>query len=84
MTAVNRLTTLTWADYLGRTAREPFSTSPGIHAMGTLGAATYLCGHVAELYEQVKNRRWSVLVECRYDPGTRAIQVADAITTIYS
>lgn len=74
--------------YIGRLPRPDskgtFLYLAGIHAMGTLGAATYLCSHAEELYEQVKNRRWSVLIECRYDPDSRAIQSTEPITTIYS
>lgn len=73
--------------YLGRLPRPDsngtFLYVAGIHAMGTLGAATHLCGHVAELYEQVRTRRWSMLIECRYDPDTRAVLSTEPITPIY-
>lgn len=74
--------------YLGRLPRPDgkglFTYVAGIHAMGTLGAATYLCEHLTELHEQVKNRRWSVLIECRFDPDTREIQQTRPMTPIYT
>lgn len=74
--------------YLGRLPRPDskgtFLYLAGIHAMGTLGAATYLTSHVAELYQQIKNRRWSMLIECRYDPDTRKINSTAPITSIYT
>lgn len=74
--------------YIGRLPRPDskgtFLYVAGIHAMGTLGAATYLCENLAELYEQVKARRWSVLIECRFDPDTRQIQETRPITPVYT
>lgn len=73
--------------YIGRLPRPDskgtFLYLAGIHAMGTLGAATYLTSNVEELYAVVKNRRWSVLIECRYHPDTKAIEHIDPITDIY-
>lgn len=73
--------------YIGRLPRPDgkgtFLYLAGIHAMGTLGAASYLTSNVEELYAAVRNRRWSTLVECRYDPDTREIQSVDRITEIY-
>jgi hypothetical protein len=73
--------------YIGRLPRPDskgtFLYLAGIHAMGTLGAATYLTENVEALYREVKNRRWSVLVECQYDPDTRAIQLIQPITAIH-
>ena len=74
--------------YIGRLPRPDskgtFLYLAGIHAMGTLAAATYITDHIDELYRQVKNRRWSVLIECCYDPDTRAIKSVEPITSIYS
>lgn len=73
--------------YIGRLPRPDgkgtFLYLAGIHAMGTLGAASYLTSNIEELYTTVKNRRWSTLVECRYDPDTRVIKSVDRITDIY-
>jgi hypothetical protein len=73
--------------YIGRLPRPDghgtFLYLAGIHAMGTLGAATYLAAHVEDLYREVKTRRWSALIECRYDPDTHEIQSAETITPVY-
>ena len=73
--------------YVGRLPRPDgngnFLYLAGIHAMGTIGAATHLINNIEDIYKKVKNRRWSVLVECRYDPDTREVLTAEAITQIY-
>ncbi|MGQ0776583.1 MAG: sigma-70 family RNA polymerase sigma factor [Pseudonocardiales bacterium] len=73
--------------YIGRLPRTDgrgtFLYLAGIHAMGTLGAATYLTDNLDSLYPRVKNRRWSVLIECRYDPDTRAIESTEPLTQLY-
>jgi hypothetical protein len=74
--------------YIGRLPRPDgrgtFLYLAGIHAMGTLGAAHYLTGNIEDLYQQVRNRRWSALVECRYDPDSRAIEATERITPVYT
>jgi hypothetical protein len=74
--------------YIGRLPRPDgrgtFLYAAGIHAMGTLGAAHYLTGHIEELYQQVKQRRWSTLIECRYDADTRTIESTDRLTPVYT
>jgi hypothetical protein len=74
--------------YIGRLPRPDgkgtFLYLAGIHAMGTLGAAHYLTGNIEQLYEQVKNKRWSALVEVRYDPDSRAIETTERITPVYT
>lgn len=73
--------------YIGRLPRTDgrgtFLYLAGIHAMGTLGAATYLTNNIEELYAQVKGSSWSTLIECRYDPSTKAIESTDLLTEIY-
>ncbi|WUR62259.1 sigma-70 family RNA polymerase sigma factor [Micromonospora chokoriensis] len=73
--------------YLGRLPRPDgrgtFLYLAGIHAMGTLGVAQYLEDHLDELYRDVKNRRFSLLVACTYDPKKRAVKKVDALTPIY-
>ncbi|MGW3613755.1 sigma-70 family RNA polymerase sigma factor [Micromonospora sp. NPDC005163] len=73
--------------YLGRLPRPDgrgtFLYLAGIHAMGTLGVAQYLEDHLDELYREVKNRRFSLLVACTYDPKKRAVKKVDALTPIY-
>ncbi len=74
--------------YIGRLPRPDgrgtFLYLAGIHAMGTLGVAHYLTNHIDELYQEVKNRRWSALIECRYDPDSREIKNTRRITPIYT
>lgn len=74
--------------YMGRLPRPDgkgtFLYLAGIHAMGTLGAAHYLTSNIEDLYEKVKNKRWSALIECRYDPDTRAIDTTERITPLYT
>lgn len=73
--------------YLGRLPRPDgrgnFLYLAGIHAMGTLGATQYLEEHLDELYREVKNRRFSLLVACEYDKRKRTITGVKALTPIY-
>jgi hypothetical protein len=73
--------------YLGRLPRPDgrgtFLYLAGIHAMGTLGAGKYLEDHIEELYREVKTRRFSVLLEAKYNPNTRELTSVDAISPIY-
>ena len=73
--------------YIGRLPRPDgrgsFLYLAGIHAMGTLGVAHYLEEHLDELYREVKNRRFSLLVGCTYDPAKRTVKKVDALTPIY-
>lgn len=72
--------------YIGRLPRTDgrgtFLYMAGIHAMGTLGAATYITSNLEELYAQVKMRRWSALIECHYD-SDHNITAVDRLTEIY-
>lgn len=74
--------------YLGRLPRPDgkgtFLYLAGIHAMGTLGAAHFLADHTEKFYSEVKNRRWSTLIECLYDPDTRKITSTSHLTPIYT
>ncbi|MGS2619055.1 sigma-70 family RNA polymerase sigma factor [Micromonospora sp. LZ34] len=73
--------------YIGRLPRPDgrgsFLYLAGIHAMGTLGVAQYLEDHLDEMYREVKNRRFSLLVACTYDPKKRTVKTVDALTPIY-
>lgn len=74
-----------YAGRLPRTdGRGTFLYLAGIHAQGTHGAALWLTENVKEIYEQVKQRRWSVLVECTYHPDTKAIESTARLTEIYT
>lgn len=74
--------------YIGRLPRidgkGTFLYLAGIHPPGTLGAAIYLTEHIAEIYEEVKRGRWSVLVKAEYDPDTREITSVEPLTQIRS
>lgn len=74
--------------YIGRLPRPDgkgtFLYLAGIHAMGTLGAVHYLTNNVDELYQEVKSRRWSALIACRYDADTREIESTERITPVYA
>ena len=73
--------------YIGRLPRPDgrgnFLYLAGIHAMGTLGAAQYLEEHLDELYRMVKNRRFSLLGACKYEPQKRTITSVEALTPVY-
>jgi hypothetical protein len=73
--------------YLGRLPRPDgrgtFLYLAGIHAMGTLGAATYLDGNLDEIYREVKTRRFSLLVACHYDRNSRTVKMVEAVTPVY-
>jgi hypothetical protein len=74
--------------YVGRLPRPDgmgsFLYLAGTHAPGTLGAAHFVADNITELHREVKNRRFSVLVACRYDPKDRKkILATDRLTPIY-
>ena len=74
--------------YLGRLPRPDgkgtFLYLAGIHAPGNLGAAQYIADNIAELHRDLKARRFSVLISCRFDPGDRKkILSTDRLTALY-
>lgn len=73
--------------YIGRLPRPDgkgtFLYLAGIHGPGTAGAAHYLEGHLAEIYREVRGRRWSALITCRFDPSNRQIIDSKLLTPIY-
>jgi Helix-turn-helix len=74
--------------YVGRLPRPDglgtFLYLAGTHAPGTLGAAHFVVDNIAELYREVKNRRFSVLVVCHYDPKDRKkILTTERLTSVY-
>lgn len=58
--------------YIGRLPRPDgkgtFLYLAGTHAQGTLGAAAYLVDHLADLYKELRTRRFSLVVQCDVDP----------------
>lgn len=73
--------------YLARLPRfdsgGTFLYAAGIHAPGVSGALHYLTTNLAELYEQTKTRRFSMLVSCEFDPETRQITSSEALTPVH-
>ena len=73
--------------YIGRLPRPDgrgnFLYLAGIHSMGTLGVIQYLEEHLEELHKEVKNRRFSLLVACRYDTRTRTVKSTEAASPVY-
>lgn len=74
--------------YLGRLprpdSRGTFLYIAGIHAPGTVGAASYFATHISEIFAQVGRRKWSVLLRCDYDPDTRKVLNVEPITPIHT
>lgn len=73
--------------YVGRLPRPDgrgsFLYLAGIHGPGTHGAARFLADNITDLYQEVKTRRFSTLIEACYDPDTKAIVSTSRITPIY-
>ncbi|MFD9453720.1 sigma-70 family RNA polymerase sigma factor [Streptomyces sp. NPDC059985] len=55
----------------------------GIHAIGANGVVHYLENHLAELYRDVRTRRFSTLISCRYDPKTQEVLESKRVSPIY-
>jgi transcriptional regulator with XRE-family HTH domain len=73
--------------YLGRLSRPDgkgtFLVSAGIHPTGTLGGVAYLEAALADLYSEVKDKRFSVLIESEFDPETMEVIKAYKVTPVY-
>lgn len=73
--------------YLGRLPRPDgrgnFVVSAGIHPTGTQGGVAYLETALAELYGEVRDKRFSVVIECEFDPETLEVTSAHKVTPIY-
>ncbi|MGW4798295.1 sigma factor-like helix-turn-helix DNA-binding protein [Nonomuraea sp. NPDC004297] len=74
--------------YLGRLPRPDgkgnFLYLAGTHAPGTLGAAHYLADNLAELYRELKARRFSTIVRYEFDPGNQLkMRSVERVTPIY-
>ncbi|MFG3051401.1 sigma-70 family RNA polymerase sigma factor [Kitasatospora sp. NPDC048239] len=55
----------------------------GIHAIGANGVVHYLENHLGELYREVRTKRFSTLISCRYDPKTLEVLESSRVTPIY-
>lgn len=74
--------------YVGRLPRPDgkgtFLYLAGIHAPGNLGAASFVADNIADLHHELKARRFSVLVTCRFDPkDRRKILATERLTPLY-
>ncbi|WP_249715148.1 winged helix-turn-helix domain-containing protein [Rhizomonospora bruguierae] len=74
--------------YVGRLPRPDgkgtFLYLAGTHAPGTLGAATYVANNLAELYRELKTRRFSTVVKCQFEPGNQLnIISTERVTPLY-
>lgn len=73
--------------YVGRLprldGRGTFLYIAGIHAVGAPGAVHYIERNLAELYSEVKAKRFSMLVSCEFDPKTLQIVSSDRQSPIY-
>lgn len=74
--------------YVGRLPRPDgkgtFLYLAGTHATGTLGAAVYVVENLAALYRDLRTRRFSTVVECRYDADNPLrITSVEPVTPIY-
>ena len=74
--------------YLGRLPRPDgngtFLYLAGIHAPGNLGAAQYVADNLPELHRELKARRFSTLICCKFDPRDRKqILSAERVTPLY-
>lgn len=65
-------------------ARGTFICIAGIHAMGSSGIVHYLNRHLADVYREVKTKRFSALIQGEFDPETRKIKSSSLITTLYA
>ncbi len=63
--------------YLGRLPRPDgkgtFLYLAGVHAMGSAGVAHFLEANIGDLYREVKNRRFSVVIGCDFDENHRIV-----------
>lgn len=74
--------------YVGRLPRPDgkgtFLYLAGTHAPGTLGAAHFVADNIIELHRDLKNRRFSTVIACEYDPKDRKkILSTKPLTPIY-
>ncbi|MCB5169319.1 sigma-70 family RNA polymerase sigma factor [Streptomyces bambusae] len=73
--------------YLARLPRldgkGTFIYAAGIHAIGANGVVHYLENNLADLYRDVRTRRFSTLISCRYDPKTLEVIESKRVTPIY-
>lgn len=64
-------------------ARGTFIYIAGIHAMGSNGVIHYLDQHLAEVYREVKTKRFSALIQCEFDADSRRVSSCNLLTPLY-
>ncbi|MEV5395499.1 sigma factor-like helix-turn-helix DNA-binding protein [Streptomyces cellulosae] len=73
--------------YLGRLprldGRGTFLYIAGIHAIGANGVVHFLEHNLAELYREVRTKRFSTLIACRYNPDTLEVTESRRVTPLY-
>jgi len=73
--------------YVGRLpridGRGTFLYIAGIHAIGAPGAVHFLENHLAELYSEVKTKRFSMLVACDFNSKTLEVTASKRLSPIY-
>ncbi|MFJ4552771.1 sigma factor-like helix-turn-helix DNA-binding protein [Streptomyces sp. NPDC088817] len=73
--------------YLGRLprldGRGTFLYIAGIHAIGANGVVHFLEHNLAELYREVRTKRFSTLISCRYNPENLEILESRRVTPLY-
>lgn len=73
--------------YLGRLRRPDGQGTililTGIHPQGSLGVIKMICSSMANLYSEVRDRCFSLLLRCEYDPDTSEPIVIERLTPIY-
>lgn len=74
--------------YVGRLPRPDgkgtFLYLAGTHAQGTLGAAHFVADNLGALYKELKSRRFSTVVLCRFDPKSpQKILSTERVTPLY-
>lgn len=74
--------------YIGRLPRPDgkgtFLYLAGTHAPGTLAAAHFIADNIVDLHKDLKNRRFSAVISCDFDPkDRRKIISTKAVTPIY-
>jgi transcriptional regulator with XRE-family HTH domain len=74
--------------YLGRLPRPDgkgsFLYIAGTHAQGTLGTARYVADNLSELHRELKTRRFSTVILCRYDSKDRRnITSTERVTPLF-
>jgi hypothetical protein len=72
--------------YIGRLPRPDgrgtFLYMAGIHAVGSGGAAHFLEGNLGDLYKEVKNRRFSMIIRCAFDDAYRIV-ASERVSPVY-